>query len=183
MAALSRLIGKSPTYIFSYMKKEIPHKMPLETRQALARALGKDYSFAEDPDKKPTPGFAYNQTVPVYGFASGTNSALALNDGAIIDYMPRHNPAMGNDGFYMIVVGDSMEPRYEQGERVAVSRVMPPKKGKDCVIEFIDGTAVIKRFINMTEKEIVCEQINPAKRLTYSRPEIVKVYAVVGHEF
>lgn len=126
-------------------------------------------------------GFADN--APVYGYASGASSKVALNEGAIIDYAPRHNPAMGNDGFYLIVVGDSMEPRYEEGEKIAVSRAMPIRKGKDCVIEFLDGTAAVKRFISRTERELVCEQLNPRQTLKYNMNEIVSIYAVVGHEF
>lgn len=120
---------------------------------------------------------------PIYGYASGAGSKNVLNDGAIVDYAPRHNPLMGNKGFYMIVVGDSMEPRYEQGEKIAVSRTLPPRKGRDCVIELIDGTAALKRFVSMSEREIVCEQLNPKKTVTYNPKEVIAVYAVVGHEF
>ncbi len=35
----------------------------------------------------------------------------------------------------------------------------------------------------MTVRETLCDQLNPNKRLSYRRAEIVKVHAVVGHEF
>ncbi len=35
----------------------------------------------------------------------------------------------------------------------------------------------------MTARETLCELLNPSKRLSYRRAEIVKVHAVVGHEF
>lgn len=119
---------------------------------------------------------------PVYGYASGTNNTMALNDGAIFEYVPCYNPLLGNDGFYMIVVGDSMEPRYEQGERIAVSRSIPPRKGRDCVIEFKDGTAAVKRYISKTDDKVTCEQLNPQKAVIYNLAEIKAIYAVVGRE-
>lgn len=119
---------------------------------------------------------------PVYGYASGQNQVTALNEGAIIEYIPNYNPHLGNDGFYMIVVGDSMEPRYEQGERIAVSRSIPPRKGRDCVIEFTDGTAAIKRYISKTDDRITCEQLNPQKTVIYNLSDIKAIYAVVGRE-
>lgn len=127
--------------------------------------------------------YSFAQTAPVYGQPSGASgSSMSLNDRSVVDHAPVR-PNMGNEGFFMIVIGDSMEPRYEQGERIAVNRTLPPKKGKDCVIEFIDGTAVLRRFLSMNEKTLACEQLNPQKKLTYSMAEVTAVYAVVGNEY
>lgn len=122
-------------------------------------------------------------TSPLYGFASAENGNFLFNDGTVLDHLPRRSPNMGRNGFYMIVTGDSMEPRFEQGDKIAVSRSLAPRKGRYCVIEFIDGTAALKRFISMTEKEVLCEQLNPKKQVKYNRAEIVGVYSIVGVEF
>lgn len=108
---------------------------------------------------------------------------LSGNEGSIIERIPDRVPGMGNDGFYLIVSGDSMEPIFEQGDKLAVSRALPPRKGRYCVIEFIDSTAAVKRFVGRTDKELVCEQLNPKKTLKFNMNEVVNIYAVVGHVF
>lgn len=148
-----------------------------------AHVLGVPYSWLSLGKVGEQPENTYQQKAPVYGFASGSNDKMMLNDGAIIDHQPRHNPNMGNDGFYMIVVGDSMEPRYEQGEKIAVSKSLPPRKGRDVVIEFIDGSAAVKKLKEKTSREIICQQLNPKKEIKYNTNEVLNIYAVVGHEF
>jgi repressor LexA len=117
---------------------------------------------------------------PIYGYASGAHSRIAINEGAIVGRVPERMPGMGQDGFYLIVHGDSMEPRLEQGARLGVSRQLPPRKGKLCVIEKIDGEVLVKEFVSKSDRELVCKQLNPPKTLKYSMMEIVAVYAVVG---
>lgn len=186
MAFVSQKVaGRNHSYLHQYFKKGSPRRLPEDARNAIEDFFKKPRGFLSG-EYAQTPVAARQglmEGVPVYGYASGAASTLAINDGAIVGYIPERVPGMGGDGFYLIVEGDSMEPALEQGDKLAVSRVMPPKKGRYCVVEFIDGSAVVKRFISKTDKKFICEQLNPPKALEFDMKEITAIYAVVGQAF
>lgn len=191
MAKLSRSIGKSHSYIQQYLERSVPQRLNGDIRREIAFLLFKDRAALEDPSNygqqgalsRALRGVLSDSGVPVYGYASGANACVTINEGSIIERIPDRVPGMGNDGFYLIVSGDSMELVFEQGDKLAVSRALPPRKGRYCVIEFIDSTAAVKRFVGRTDKELVCEQLNPKKTLKFNMNEVVNIYAVVGHVF
>lgn len=124
------------------------------------------------------PGFS-DSAAPIYAYASAENSRSAINDGDVIGYLDPM-PGMGKDGFYLIVHGDSMEPKLEQGIKIGVSRQVPPRKGKLCVVKKIDGEPIVKEFISKNEKNLICRQTNPEKKITFDMREVLEVLAVVG---
>lgn len=121
--------------------------------------------------------------VPVYGYVAGSTDRVAINEGRIIGMRDR-GPALAyaRDGFYVTVIGDSMEPRLRPGEFVAVNPSLPPLKGDECVVQFRNGEAVVKTFIGMAEKELMVSQYNPPKKLTFDMHEVLSVYPVVAIE-
>jgi phage repressor protein C with HTH and peptisase S24 domain len=50
-----------------------------------------------------------------------------------------------SDAFAARVHGDSMTPKYNQGDIVVFSPAAPPKNGDDCFIRFTDGQTTFKR--------------------------------------
>ena len=125
-----------------------------------------------------------NDTAPVYGYAAGSNEKIALNTGQIVEHRTRGNALRNTpDGFYVVAIGDSMEPACEAGFYLAVNPMMPPAKGKLCVIEFNDGHAVVKAFKTMDENSVKVKQYNPIKDIEYKREEVKTVYAVQSVEW
>lgn len=120
--------------------------------------------------------------VPVYGYVSGSDGHyVALNDGNIVEYSPRHPAQKGlKDAFKVYVLGDSMEPRYFENEIVAVHPGRLPSKGEDCVVLMHDGHAVVKRYCGQDENAVHVSQYNPPRDFTISKAEIEKIFVVVG---
>lgn len=88
------------------------------------------------------------------------------------------------DGFAVLVVGESMEPRYEPGDLAIVNPRLPPMRGKDVILVSgeMEGefTATIKRLLGWTETEWKLRQYNPRKDFTLPKKEWQKALRVVG---
>ena len=84
-------------------------------------------------------------------------------------------------GAYAIyMVGDSMEPRYEQGWLLHVNPFKPPTRGRDVVVYKKGQAMLIKQFVRGDADALVLRQLNPAEELDIPRDEIVECHLVVG---
>lgn len=178
---LAEIAGCTAQYIGQLERGE--RRLKADFITSLVKSLHKNgYKSVQPSDflEGAKSNYEFEQSVPVYSASS--TASLSLNENSVIDRAPLRSN-MGEEGFYLIVACSLMEPRYEKGERIAVSRTLSPKKGKDCVIEFIDGSIALRRFLELTEKTLLCEQLNPRKNLEFNTAEIVGIYAVVGNEF
>lgn len=117
--------------------------------------------------------------IPVYGTVSGSGTMTAKIDDSFIEGTRARPPMLEGvkNAFYVRVIGDSMEPRYEQGELVAVNADRMPSKNQDCVIITEDGDAHIKRFLSLSGGVVRCLQYNPHQEREYSN--VRAIYAVV----
>lgn len=103
--------------------------------------------------------------IPVYGYAAaGGSERVAINPGQVIDWVDPP-PLWNGAGDLMVVrvIGDSMEPRYFAGESVFVHVGLPPGRGQDCLVEFNDGSALIKSFRGQRDGQVFVWQYNPPK--------------------
>jgi phage repressor protein C with HTH and peptisase S24 domain len=83
------------------------------------------------------------------------------------------------DCFVVKACGDSMAPRYRQGEPAYAIRNMPAAEGQDCIVELKNGEGYLKIFKERTAHEIICIQLNPKKECRYKIEEVNAVHAVV----
>lgn len=128
--------------------------------------------------------------VPVYGYAAGADdlggqgtgeAGLNLDNGRIIDWVPRHPAQAGlKDAFAIYVFSDSMEPRYYRGELVYVHPGRPAEPHRDCVIEMKNGDAFIKRLVRVSPEKIRVLQYNPPQERELACCDIKVIYAVIG---
>lgn len=88
-------------------------------------------------------------------------------------------------GAYAVTVaGDSMSPRYDDGEIVVVDPNHRARRG-DYVVVQIQGSehgakmAYIKRFVRHTAEGLVLEQLNPPKELRFDHASVFSVHYVV----
>lgn len=134
--------------------------------------------------------FAQKSTVwgkiPVLGYASGSGdntTAINWDHDAPVDWV---DPIPGLEGVNkasaLMILGDSMEPRYRAGEIIFVNRAVPPRPRQDCVIDTKNGETHIKEFVSQDKEFIHVRQFNPAKTLQISKTEITGLYAVVGRK-
>ena len=114
------------------------------------------------------------------GARGGGDQEMFLEDGPI-GYTPRPANLVGVRGAYAIyMVGDSMEPRYEQGWLLHVNPFKPPTRGRDVVVYKQGQAVLIKQFVRWDADSLVLRQLNPADELRIPRAEVLECHLVVG---
>lgn len=122
--------------------------------------------------------------IPVYGQAVGGVDGEFLMNGTVL-YEVMAPPVISHiSGAYAVSVsGESMVPRYEDGEICFVDPKRRVKKG-DYVIAQIRQEehgpllAYVKRFIRQNSIELVLEQFNPQKELRFAGNTVVSVHYI-----
>jgi phage repressor protein C with HTH and peptisase S24 domain len=105
---------------------------------------------------------------------------MFLADGPI-GYTARPANLNGVRGGYAIyMVGDSMEPRYEQGWLLHVNPFKPPIRGRDVVVYKKDNAVLIKQFVRWEADALVLRQLNPEGELRVPKGEVAECHLVVG---
>ena len=145
--------------------------------------------IAEAGEAPEYPSFpAMRRDVPVYGTAQGgQDGAFELNSlGEPIDFVRRPPGLAGMRNVFAIYVeGESMLPWRRAGEIVFVHPARPPSIG-DYVVVVVPQEdkgqpplAYIKKLVRRTADQIITEQYNPPKEVTFPRHEGVRVLRVI----
>ncbi|WP_421722910.1 S24 family peptidase [Bauldia sp.] len=125
------------------------------------------------------------EKIPVYGQAVGGSDGRFVMNGETLDHVLAPPVLSGVSGAYAVYVyGDSMEPRYYDGEVVYVDPRRRPRKGEFTVAQIRPGDggpplAFVKRFIRWTDEALMLEQFNPAKELSFPAEAVVSVHLIV----
>lgn len=122
--------------------------------------------------------------IPVFGQAVGGLDGEFLMNGAVL-YEVMAPPILSEiSGAYAVSVsGDSMSPRYEDGEVCFVDPTRRVRKG-DYVIAQIrleEGgapLAYVKKFVRHNNSELVLEQFNPPKELHFEAQTVQSVHYI-----
>ena len=122
-----------------------------------------------------------SEPIPIRSAArGGSDQEMFLEDGPI-GYTPRPANLGGIRGAYAIyMVGDSMEPRYEQGWLLHVNPFKPPIRGRDIVVYKKTQAVLIKQFVRWEGDDLVLRQLNPPEDLRVPRGDILECHLVVG---
>jgi phage repressor protein C with HTH and peptisase S24 domain len=124
--------------------------------------------------------------IPLYGHAvGGVFGEFILNGNKLDDILapPGLSPARG--AYAVTCAGDSMEPRYFDGETVFVDPTKRVSRGDFVVAQIANPNegmpplAFIKRFVRHNDNELVLEQFNPIKQLTFEHQAVVSVHFIV----
>jgi phage repressor protein C with HTH and peptisase S24 domain len=152
----------------------------------IAQALGVTRMWLLDGDTAgPSPSkhlvTFHERDLPVYGAALGGDGAIMLNRGEQVDRI--HRPAAladVKDAFAVVIAGDSMEPRFMQGDVAYIHPHKPPAPRRGVLIELQEGDAHIKEFVSQDDEWIKVRQHNPPKDLKYKRAQVKRLYRVIG---
>lgn len=128
-----------------------------------------------------------NNDLPVFGTAQGGRGALIVTDRAV-DWVARPTVLLRvQDGYGMIVTGDSMSPEHKSGSIALVNPHLPPRVGDSCVFRSHadDGTvhAIIKELRGETADAWKVRQHNPKKDYSIKKSEWQVVHKTVGNYF
>jgi len=123
--------------------------------------------------------------IPVYGQAvGGADGEFVMNGDKLDDVFcpPSLSSVVGAYAVY--VAGDSMEPRYFDGEIVYVNPRKRVRRGDFVVAQIQEHEngpvlAYIKRFLRWNANELVLTQYNPNKELMFSSHCVKSVHLVV----
>lgn len=167
------------------------------TLAKLASALGVDVrEITEGPQTadvlplaSPEPvRYSARADLPVYESAQGGP------DGMIITYEPiefiRRPDFLEHvkDAFAFYVVGDSMSPRFEQGERLLVHPKRPPRPGRDVLVIFHNGAgsehnAMVKRLVKLGPGNLTLKQFNPPRVFDIDPMRVANVFTILGIQY
>lgn len=133
------------------------------------------------PSRQAPPGAP---DLPVYASAEGGPSGMMVTYDPV-DWLARPDALQNvRDAFAVYVIGESMEPRYEQGDMILVHPTRPPKRGDDVLLlsEQPDRAfaALVKRLVRWDSENWTVQQYNPAKEYPLSRSQWQRAQVVVG---
>jgi phage repressor protein C with HTH and peptisase S24 domain len=109
----------------------------------------------------------------------GADQEMFLDDG--VGYTTRPANLSGvREAYAIYMVGDSMEPRYEQGWLLHINPFKPPKRGRDVVVYKRGNAVLIKQFVGWEGDHLVLRQFNPPDTLRIPREDVRECHLVVG---
>ncbi|WP_245267772.1 helix-turn-helix transcriptional regulator [Rhizobium sp. 2MFCol3.1] len=123
--------------------------------------------------------------IPLYGSAVGGEDGQFVLNGNALDYVFAPPSLSGIQKAYAVQIsGDSMSPRYDDGDSVSVNPDRRVRTG-DYVIaqihleEHSPPLAYVKKLKRWTEKELILEQFNPPKELKFDGAQVASVHYVL----
>lgn len=122
--------------------------------------------------------------IPVYGQAvGGIDGEFIMNGSILYEVLAPPQIAKISGAYGVLISGDSMYPRYEDGEIAFIDPTRRVKKG-DYVVAQIQMDehsaphAFVKRFLRHNAEELVLSQFNPPKDLVFDHDSVVSVHFI-----
>lgn len=126
--------------------------------------------------------------LPILGAAlGGDDVGVFMDNGGQFGFTDRPHELIGVSGAYAIkIVGDSMMPRYKDGQILQIDPYGRPTKGRNVVVQLVsavdggDRTYLVKEFTRRNDKELVLQQLNPPKEIRIPSRRVIAAHLVVG---
>lgn len=166
--------------------------LPPGAGAAAAEPIVAESAEAAPPDSVPEAALMIRRPVsrgardlPVFGVAVGGDDAWFEFNGQVHEYVER--PAQlesVHNGYALYVLGDSMEPRYLEGEIIYINPNRPVTAGSFVAVEFKSaddgpGKGMIKQFVKRTPTKLVLRQLNPDKTLEFAIDAVKHCHRIV----
>ncbi|WP_312809313.1 XRE family transcriptional regulator [Agrobacterium cavarae] len=123
-------------------------------------------------------------SIPVYGQAvGGVDGEFLMNGNILYEVMAPPILSHVSGAYGVSISGDSMWPRYEDGEVAFIDPSRRVRKG-DYVVAQIQLEehgpllAYVKKFVRHNAQELVLEQFNPPKQLVFPADSVVTVHFI-----
>lgn len=122
--------------------------------------------------------------IPVYGQAvGGIDGEFIMNGSILYEVLAPPQIAKISGAYGVQISGDSMYPRYEDGEIAFIDPTRRVKKGDYVVAqiqmdEHSPPHAFVKRFLRHNAEELVLSQFNPPKDLVFDHESVVSVHFI-----
>ncbi len=125
--------------------------------------------------------FSKDRNLPVRGRAQGGSDGNFVIEEHPIDWTFCPADLQGvNDAFSVFVSGDSMVPKYKNGDLVYVHPTKSVMKSRFVLVETTEHRGFIKQFIGWQENNLIVRQFNPTKDIAIPKQDVLRVMLVIG---
>jgi phage repressor protein C with HTH and peptisase S24 domain len=196
---LSLMLGYNHAYLHQYIHRNSPKRLHADDRAQLSRILNIPETMLGAPEENAVPRLKLatpnatisNQVVgggpliPLYGTAvGGIYGQFELNGNRLDNVLAPASLLKVKDAYAVRIVGESMEPRYFDGETIFVNPNRRPMKGDYVVAQIkieLDGhpLAYVKRFVRWNSEKLVLFQHNPEEELEFSNGLVHSVHYIL----
>ena len=155
-----------------------PDPAPL-ARLAELLETSADYllGISEQPAEPAAPSLPYAESpIPVIGTVRAGYGSLAFEEDYGVEYACVKDPA---NYFYLVVKGDSMEPRIQDGDLALVHRQPTLENGDLGVMVFGEGEGTLKKYIQRGNA-VILQPFNPAYEEKVIRGEELNQLFIAG---
>jgi len=153
---------------------------------AAARGVSAAALITGEPSPEVASKIDLPQDVEVHGTVAGAIAgAFQLDTGTVVDRVHRPPGLLGAAGLYALYVrGDSMAPKFEEGDLIYIHPHRPPAPGCYVVVQIQAGAnlpieAYIKRLARRTASKLILEQINPLATIEIPAKHVVAVHRIL----
>ena len=108
--------------------------------------------------REPVPNYAIRE-YPVAGKVKAGKGALTFEFDRVEPGPPGY---MGKEGWWFIIDGDSMQPKYEHGEMVFASRDQQPDNNGFGIVVWDDYNYGVAKRVEYKEDFIILKSVNPS---------------------
>ena len=129
--------------------------------------------------------FEQNRLLPVYGQeVAGEHGEFDLDGNILFEVGCPPQLNQSTDAYALEVSGETMWPRYQDGEIVFCDPLRRVKKGDFVVAQVLEDDnsktpkAFVKMFSHHNGKELVLEQFNPPQKLVFPHNKVVSVHKI-----
>ncbi|OUP23980.1 MULTISPECIES: S24 family peptidase [Eubacteriales] len=133
--------------------------------------------ISEQPAEPAAPSLPYAESpIPVIGTVRAGYGSLAFEEDYGVEYACVKDPA---NYFYLVVKGDSMEPRIQDGDLALVHRQPTLENGDLGVMVFGEGEGTLKKYIQRGNA-VILQPFNPAYEEKVIRGEELNQLFIAG---
>ncbi|MEQ9487461.1 MAG: S24 family peptidase [Alphaproteobacteria bacterium] len=142
------------------------------------------------PGLEPPSPASMTKDLPVMGTAAGSAGDGAVQfEGGVIEFV-RRPPALVSvkDAYAIYVVGNSMEPRLQEGSLQVVHPHRRPRPGDDVVLQIqraadVDLQVYVKQLDRITENAVICRHYcNTDDELVFNRDTVRAMHKILTNE-
>lgn len=133
--------------------------------------------ISEQPAEPAAPSLPYAESpIPVIGTVRAGYGSLAFEEDYGVEYACVKDPA---NYFYLVVKGESMEPRIQDGDLALVHRQPTLENGDLGVMVFGEGEGTLKKYIQRGNA-VILQPFNPAYEEKVIRGEELNQLFIAG---
>lgn len=168
-------MGVDPTTVYRYESKSIK-SMGIDKIGPIAKALETTPAKLMGWDTEPI--IDETRSIDVYGSIPAGVPREAINDIVGKEQIPYEWLKSGGEFYALKVTGDSMYPKYFEGDIIVIRLQEDCESGQDAIVFIDDNVATLKTIIKENGK-VRLQPINPAFPPKTLSPERVKILGIV----